>query len=111
MCMVDTLILSLAIAVVFLAEYQYSGRFLEIMRFIQILRFFHIDRQMISWTLLKKFIERSSFELISIYYIVSVIFAFMAYFVFTLEANESKGGLIPDNCKSDLSDNMKSLYR
>lgn len=100
MCMVDTLILALAIAVVFLAEYRYSGRFLEIMRFIQILRFFHIDRQMISWTLLKNFIERSSFELISIYYIVSVIFALMAYLVFTLEANESKGGLIPDSRKS-----------
>jgi hypothetical protein len=97
MCIVDTLILTLAITVVLLAEYKYSGRFMETLRFIQILRFFHIDRQLISWCLLKQFVERSSFELISIYYITSFIFALMACLVFTLESNEHQGGLVPNS--------------
>lgn len=100
MCIIDTLIITLAITVVMLAEYRYSGRFLEVLRFIQILRFLHIDRQMISWSLLKKLIERSSFELVSIYYITSFLFAIMSYLVFTLESHESNGGFIPDSGKS-----------
>jgi hypothetical protein len=99
MCIIDTVIMVLAITVVFMAENRYSGRFLEILRFVQILRFLHIDRQMISWILLKNFIDRSSFELISIYYIVCFIFCFLACSVFTLESHRSKGGLIDDASK------------
>lgn len=100
MCIFDTVILIFAIIGLLLAEYRYSGWFLDILRFVQILRFLHIDRQMISWTLLKNYIKRSKHELISIYYIVSMIFALMAFLVFTLESNESKGGLIPDSGKT-----------
>lgn len=109
MCIVDTLILTLAITVVLLAEYKYSGRFMESLRFIQILRFFHIDRQLISWCLLKKFIERSSFELISIYYITSFVFALMACLVFTLESNETHGGMVPNSGKLHVSRNKSFL--
>lgn len=100
MCIFDTVILIFAIIGLLLAEYRYSGWFLDILRFVQILRFLHIDRQMISWTLLKNYIKRSKHELISIYYIVSMIFALMAFLVFTLESNESKGGLIPNSGKT-----------
>ena len=96
MCLIDTVIISLAITVVLLVEYRYNGRFLEVLRFIQIVRFFHIDRQMISFTLLKNFVERSKFELISIYYISTMIFAMLAYLAFTLEGSTSDGGLIDD---------------
>lgn len=83
-CIVDMLILSVTLFVV-LAEQSVVPAGLEKLRFIQILRLFHIDRQMTTWKLIKKMVERSKYELMAAYYIVFMVFLLLSVAIYTIE--------------------------
>ncbi|KAE9555554.1 hypothetical protein FO519_001225 [Halicephalobus sp. NKZ332] len=64
---------------------------LEKIQFLQILRLLHIDRQMTTWTMIKKMIVRSFRELVTIYWISGLVFLLIVCSVYEIETStESK---------------------
>ncbi|KAI6243615.1 hypothetical protein M3Y99_00023500 [Aphelenchoides fujianensis] len=85
MCLIDTSILVVTFSLVWLMERKNAAHFMDVLRFVQILRLLHIDRQMVSFSLIKEMIAESKFELVTIYYITVFLLALLACVVYTIE--------------------------
>ncbi|KAI6206017.1 hypothetical protein M3Y94_00858000 [Aphelenchoides besseyi] len=92
MCLIDTTIMGVTIVLVWLMKRHNTENFMDVLRFVQILRLLHIDRQMISFSLLKQMVQESRLELVTIYYITIFLLALLACVVYTIEEEPLKEG-------------------
>ncbi|CAJ0575935.1 unnamed protein product, partial [Mesorhabditis spiculigera] len=84
-CMVDILIIFVTFALLFIDREKNRGTLLDIFRLVQILRLFHVDRQMSTWTLIYRMLQRSHSQLTAIYYICGIVFVAMSLTLFEVE--------------------------
>ncbi|XGW35628.1 hypothetical protein V3C99_019103 [Haemonchus contortus] len=94
--LVDIIIIIVTSLMVYMEKAFIADSTLDYLRLIQILRLFHIDRQMMTWHLIKNMVMLSKWELLAAYYITFILCLLMVNIIYITE-NEGFMLFLPKN--------------